>query len=88
MNNPIYLEQIDWRIKPIFNLSVVAARKNCDERLYRCRTGVRTINDAYHKLQDAYRFSWWIAEHAYRGTIQRERSEGQALLSALPKLLE
>lgn len=71
----IYLEPIDWHMKPIFDLSVVAdsapSNDSWSVRVYRCRVGAKTINEAYSKLRQVYGFSWWIAEHAYHGSHQR-----------------
>jgi hypothetical protein len=68
---PIFLEPIDSDIEPRFDLSVVADYKKSDgtivERVYRCTVGAKDKSEAYEKLRNAHCFSWWIAEHAYRG---------------------
>jgi len=70
---PIFLDPIDAHIEPRFDLSVVADWKEPNgtiiERVHRCTVGATDKNEAYEKLRKAHGFSWWIAEHAYKGRV-------------------
>lgn len=67
--DPIYVEPIDFRVRPVFELSIVADGRTADgrvvDRIYRCRVGAKDINEAYRKLLLALDLPWYIAEHAY-----------------------
>lgn len=68
----VVLSPIDGHVKSQFDVSLIADYRTTDgrtiEKVYRCRVGAPTWNEAYRKLQQSQGFSWWIAEHAYRGS--------------------